>query len=62
MCIEPSTPQDQLSPKLIISPSKKKSHTHQQVLIMEGGDEEMEVDLLLHNMMMNQHKQKVTRS
>jgi hypothetical protein len=43
--IEPSTPKDQLSPKLTNSPSKKKPHTCQQIVVMEGGDEDMETDV-----------------
>jgi hypothetical protein len=35
-----------LNPEPTISPSKKKAHTFQQVMIIEfeGGDEEMEMD------------------
>jgi hypothetical protein len=34
-----------LSSKPTIFPPKKKVHTHQRVLIMEEGDEEMEADI-----------------
>jgi hypothetical protein len=40
-----STPQNQLSLKPISYPLKKKAHTYQQVLTVEGGDEEMEADV-----------------
>jgi hypothetical protein len=43
--IEPTTPRDWLSPKLTSSPPKKKPCTHQQIVVMEGGDEDIEVDV-----------------
>lgn len=44
---KPSTPKDSLSPKPTNSPLKKKAYTHQQIMIMEGGDEDMEVDIIM---------------
>ncbi len=43
--IEPSTPKDQLNLEPTNSPPKKKPHTHQWIMVMEGGDEDMEVDI-----------------
>jgi hypothetical protein len=34
-----------LSPKPTSSPLKKKSHTHQRIMVMEGGDENMEANI-----------------
>jgi len=42
---KPSTPKDQLSLEPTNWPPKKKPHTHHQIMIMEGGDEDMEVDI-----------------
>ncbi len=42
---ELSTPKDWLSLMWTNSPSKKKPHTHLWIMIMEGGDEDMEVDV-----------------
>jgi len=44
---ESSTPRDSLSPKPTNSPLKKEPYTHQQIMIMEGGDEDMEVDITM---------------
>jgi hypothetical protein len=45
--IRPLTPEDELNPKPISSPPKKKPCTRQQMLFMEVGDEEMEVDVTM---------------
>ncbi len=46
--IELLTPKDQLSPKSTNSPPKKKPRTRQQIMVMEGGDEDMEADVTTH--------------
>jgi hypothetical protein len=38
------TPKDRLSPEPTSSPLKKKPRTHKQIMVMEGGNEDMEVD------------------
>jgi hypothetical protein len=43
--IELSIPKDRLSLEPTSSPPKKKLRTHQRIMIMEGGDEDMEVDV-----------------
>jgi len=43
--IELSTPRVWLSPKPTYSPPKKKPCTYQWIMIMEGGDKDMEVDV-----------------
>jgi hypothetical protein len=40
---ESSTPKDWLNPEPTSSPPKKKPCTYQQIMIMEGGDEDMEI-------------------
>lgn len=47
---KPSTPRDWLSPKLTRPPSRKKPHTHQKIVVMEWGDEDMEFDILYNKM------------
>jgi hypothetical protein len=37
-----------LNPEPTNSPLKKKPRTHQQIMVMEGGDEDMEVDITTH--------------
>jgi hypothetical protein len=37
---------DQLSPDLTSSPLGKKLYTCQQIVIMEGGDEDMEINVI----------------
>jgi hypothetical protein len=43
--IGPSKPKDWLSLEPTGSPPKKKLRTHQQIVVMEGGDEDMEIDV-----------------
>jgi hypothetical protein len=43
---EPSTPKDQLSRKPTSSPPKKKPRM--QIMVMEGGDKDMEVHIITH--------------
>jgi hypothetical protein len=43
--IEPSTPKDQLTQDPTNLASKKKPCTRQQIMVMEGGGEDMEVDV-----------------
>jgi hypothetical protein len=45
---EPSTPNDRLTPEPTNSPPKKKPHTCQQIMVMEGGNENMEADVTMH--------------
>ncbi len=45
---EPSTPNDRLNPEPTSSPPKKKPHTCQQIMVMEGGNENMEADVTMH--------------
>jgi hypothetical protein len=42
---EPSTFKNRLSLELTSSPLKKKPRTCQRIMVMEGGDEDMEVDV-----------------
>jgi len=44
--IEPSTPRDQLNREPTNLPLKEKPRTHQWIVIMEGGDEDMEIDVI----------------
>ncbi len=37
-----------MSPKPTNSPWKKKPCTHQQIIVMEGGDEDMETNVTTH--------------
>ncbi len=37
---------DQLNPKPASSPPKKKLHTYHRIVVMEGGDEDMELDVI----------------
>jgi hypothetical protein len=39
-CIEPPRPRDSLSPKLVISPSKKKAKSYAKIQIVHLKDEE----------------------
>ncbi len=39
------TPGDRLSPKPTSSPLKKKPYTHQRIMVMEGGGEDMEANV-----------------
>jgi hypothetical protein len=39
------TPRDRLSPKPTSSPLKKKPYTHQRIMVMEGGGEDMEANV-----------------
>jgi hypothetical protein len=48
-------PKDRLSPKPINSPPKKYIHTHQQIMIMEGVDEDIKADVI------TQHDDESTR-
>lgn len=41
---KPSTPRDQLSLEPTSSPLKKRPHTFQWIMVMEGSDEDMEAD------------------
>jgi hypothetical protein len=44
--IEPLTPKVRLSLKPTSLPPKKKPCTHQRIMVMEGGDEDMKVDVI----------------
>jgi hypothetical protein len=43
--IGPSKPKDWLSLERTSSPPKKKLRTHHQIVVMEGGDEDTEIDV-----------------
>jgi len=44
---KPSTPKDRLSLEPTSSPPKKKPHTCKWIMVMEGGDEDMEANITM---------------